>query len=86
MPTDTKQLTADEVYDRLCQIHQFSEVHDEEWRNQVARDLNQLIGRAVYEVETCDDECDKSLAAAVLRIVERVAEFDEISRKGKERE
>lgn len=83
MPTATKQLSADEVYDRLCEIHEFSEEHHEEWRNEVARDLNQLIGRAMYEVETSDDECDKSLAAAVLRIVERVADFESIEAKGK---
>jgi len=83
MSDATKQLTADEVYDRLMEI-EFCQTHPEEWRNQVAKDLNVLVGRATYEIETSNDVSDKDLAAAVLRIVERVAEFENIERKKSE--
>jgi hypothetical protein len=74
MPTDTKQLTADEVLERIKEINEFSEEHDDEWRNQVARDLNLLLKRERY---------GSDYVAAVLRIVERIADFDSIKKKGK---
>ena len=83
MPTDIKQLTADEVLDRLNAIHEFSEDHLDDWRNQVARDLNHLVGRATWWMETDRDEIDTKFGAAVLCIVERVAEFEAIEAKGK---
>lgn len=86
MPTDTKQLTADEALERLNAIHEFSEAHPEEWRNQVARDLNHLIGRATWWIETDGHKIDSRFGEAVLRIVERVAEFEEIVAKGKPNE
>lgn len=79
-------LTADEVYERLNDIYEFSEDRPDEWRNQVARDLNHLIGRAVYSLETSCDESDIGFGNAVLRIVERVAEFEKIEAKGKPNE
>jgi predicted thioredoxin/glutaredoxin len=86
MPTATKQLTADEVLERLNAIHEFSEQHPEEWRNEIARDMNHLVGRAVWWVETDRHDIDTLFGAAVLRIVERVAEFEEIKAKGKPNE
>jgi len=86
MPDITKQLTIDEVYDRLQAIHEFSESHPEEWRNEIARDMNHLVGRAVWWIETDHDETDQKFGAAVLRIVERVAEFEKIEAKGKHNE
>jgi hypothetical protein len=77
MPTDTKQLTADEVLDRLNAINSFTEDHPEQWRNQVSRDLNHLVGHARRWFEA-----DVKTAGAVLRIVERVADFDSIKKKG----
>ena len=85
MPDDTK-LPADEVLDRLNAIHEFSEEHPDEWRNEVARDLNVLVGRATWWIETDRDETDREFGAAVLRIVERVAEFENIEAKGKPNE
>lgn len=75
-------LTPEQVYDRLRAIHEYAEDHPEEWRNEVARDLNSLVGRATYEIETDEDECNNNLAAAVLRIAERVAETEGIRVKG----
>jgi len=77
-------LTIDEVYDRLCAIHEYSTLHREEWRNQVARDLNHLIGRAVWWIETDHDESDRNFGAAILRIAERVAEIEKIERAKRE--
>jgi hypothetical protein len=68
---------------RLNAIHEFSEDHPEEWRNEVASDLNHLVGRATWWIETDRDETDIKFGAAVLRIVERVAESEKIEAKGK---
>lgn len=81
MSTDTKQLTVDEVYDRLNALPEFSEDHPDEWRNEVARDLNHMVDRATWWMETDRDEIDTKFGAAVLRIVERVAEFENIQPK-----
>jgi len=81
MPTDTKQLTADEVIVRLIAIQEFSECHKDEWRNEVARDLNRIVSREIYMVGTHGHASD--YAAAVLRIVERVAKFENIEMKEK---
>lgn len=83
MPTDTKQLTANKILERLNAIHEYSEEHPEGWKNEVARDMNHLVGRAVWWMETDRDEIDTLFGIAVLRIVERVAEFDKIIAKGK---
>jgi ABC-type nitrate/sulfonate/bicarbonate transport system substrate-binding protein len=80
MQADTKQLTADEVLAKLDEIHEFSEKHPDEWRNEVARDLNQLIGRAVWYIETDRDDVDITFGNSVIRIVKRVAEFEEIKK------
>lgn len=80
MPTDTKQLTDEEVLERLRK-HELSEKHDEEWKNDVARDLNLLVAREIYNIETHGLVSD--YVPAVLRIVERVSEFEKIVAKGK---
>lgn len=77
-----KTLYSNEVLERLSAIHEFSEEHTEEWRNEVARDLNHLIGRAVWWIETDGHTIDSEFGAAVLRIVERVAESEKIVAKG----
>lgn len=55
---------------------------EEDWRNDVARELNTILGRVQYEMETClpPDEFDVEFAEAALAIVQRVAEFEEIER------
>lgn len=55
--------------------------HDEKWRNEVASDLNHLMGRVQYTLETGGCEVDAEFAEAALRIVERVATFEDIARK-----
>ena len=77
--SDTKQLTDDETLERLKAISFFSEEHPDEWRNRVARDLKDLVGREVATIVTHGYASD--YAAAVIRIVERVAEFEEIKVK-----
>lgn len=84
MPTDTKPLTDNEVIALLAGLGKFSEDHCEEWRNEVARDLNHLVEREIYNFETHGLLSDYS--RAVLRIVNRVVEFDEISRESKKPE
>lgn len=53
----------------------------EPWKNDVAKDLNWLTGRAVFYLETTADDSDVDLAEATIRIVERVASFEEIQPK-----
>lgn len=76
----TKQLSEEEVLEKLTELYQFSEEHPDEWRNEVARDLNQLMGRAEYWVETDGDTIDTEFGNSVIRIVQRVAEFEEIQK------
>jgi len=59
----------------------FSTKHEESWKNQIADELNTLLGRAVYFRETSNDELDQAAEAATLSIVERVANFEEIRRR-----
>jgi hypothetical protein len=54
----------------------------EEWKNEVAMDLNTLLERARYFRETSNDETDKELERVTLRVVERVAAFEEIAVEG----
>lgn len=51
---------------------------DEQWRNEVAKELNILIGRAVYFSETSNDSSDQEAEVATLSIVQRVRDFEEI--------
>jgi hypothetical protein len=73
----------EEVWNKLKALPEFSELHDEEWRNQVASDLNHLVGRAIWTIESDGQRIDCEFGMAVLRIVQRVAEFEEIKAKGK---
>ena len=45
--------------------------HDEKWRNDVAKDLNTVV-------EHCTTVANKKVKQALLRVVERVADFEEI--------
>ena len=60
-----------------------SENQPQKWANQVAQDLNTLLGRALYFLETSGDESDIFAARATLRIVRRVEEFEGIRRATK---
>lgn len=55
---------------------------DKDWRNEVAAQLNTLLGRVQYEMATClpPDEHDIEFAEAALSLVERVANFEDIER------
>lgn len=55
--------------------------HMETWRNQVAHDLNWILGRAEFHLETSNDESDQEFAKAAIAICARVAEFEEIQVK-----
>lgn len=83
MPIATKQLTSDEVWKRLRACPEFSEEQGEEWKNQVASDLNHLVGHAIWNIETDTHHLAVEFGAAVLRIVERVVEFEKIKSKGR---
>jgi hypothetical protein len=48
------------------------------YRKVLARDLNILTSRAVFELEVGPDGADTAFARAVVRVVERVREFEEI--------
>lgn len=54
---------------------------NEPWRNDVARDLNMLLSRAIYF-----EESDQEVEAATLRIVGRVAELADIEVKTPKKE
>jgi hypothetical protein len=67
----------------------FSTEHPEAWRNEVAKDLNEVLARVQWTLETSGaDEpgaeeavkCDMDFAQAAIRMVERVANFEEICR------
>jgi hypothetical protein len=73
MKTDTLNI--------LYSLEEFSESHKEEWRNEVARDLNRLVGRAAWRVVTDGCEIDRRFSEAVIRIVKRVSECDGIKKK-----
>lgn len=78
--SDSKQNVSanDDLKARLRASRNFSKEHDEEWRNEVARDLNLLVIRALFLIENYPDGNYTNYAEAAIRIVERVAEFEEI--------
>lgn len=61
---------------------EYSLEHAEEWRNDLAKDMNVILGRLEYILETGGDELDCQYAEASLRLVFRVGDFEEIRRKG----
>lgn len=70
--------TSEEIIEVLNKIN-FDEYDQyEKPKNQIAKDLNVLLGRTIYELEASGDESDIDLAVSVSRIVQRVAEFEEI--------
>ena len=76
-------MSVEAILAKLYLFGEFSTEHAEPWRNQVADDLNQLVGRAIWTIETDGDETDLEFGAAVVRIVERVAQSEEIEPKPK---
>jgi hypothetical protein len=77
MRQDT-ELTPEMALAKINAMHEFSESHPEAWKNELAHDLNHLMGRAVWWLETDRDEIDIKFGIAVVRVVERVAEFEEL--------
>lgn len=77
MRQDT-ELTPEMALARINALREFSETHPEAWKNELADDLNHLMGRAVWWLETDRDEIDIKFGIAVVRVVERVAEFEEL--------
>lgn len=76
--SETPSLTPDQALERLNALQEFAKNHPEEWKNQLADDLNHLMGRATWWLETDRDEIDADFGAAVVRVIERVAEFEEL--------
>lgn len=66
---------------RRCNRLSYLKVHPEKWRNKVAEQLNEILGRVQWTLETGGDEVDIMFAKAALNIVERVANFEEIKRR-----
>jgi hypothetical protein len=61
----------------------FSTAFDEEnqtedYKNVIAKDLNNLIGRAQYEEETSNNKVDNEFVLSIMRTVDRVSHFEEI--------
>jgi len=68
---------------KQCNELVYLEKQPHKWQNQIAKDLNMLLSRAFYFLETDRDESDVAAAQATLRIVRRVEEFEGIRRAGK---
>jgi hypothetical protein len=62
---------------------EFSEKHEETWKNEVAAQMNCLLGRALYFKQTSNDASDVEAATATLALVTRVAVFEEIETKSR---
>ena len=81
-PTEVKptaaQLEVEELHRLASDL--FSCEHPEKWRNDVARELNVILGRVTYALEVDGDESDVYFARAALSIAQRVADFEEINR------
>jgi DNA-binding XRE family transcriptional regulator len=78
---ETRAMTLEEKIDKLvpCLSKQFDEINQEDdWQNQVAKDLNVLATKAVYELENHADEDSIELALASARLVKRVQSFENI--------
>ncbi len=71
--------------DRLCEelnALEYDEAgHAEPWKNEVAKELNELLGRATWWTETDGDDIDFVFAKATLSICRRVAEFEDVRTK-----
>jgi hypothetical protein len=78
MPASKKDAIVEQLL-KEADLEYDEKAHSEPWRNQVADDLNQILGRVIFELETSADEADIEFAFAALRIVERVAGFEQIS-------
>lgn len=70
---------ADQLHTELNAVEYDETGHAEPWQNDVAKELNELLGRAVYWIDTDGDDADFVFAKAVLSICRRVAEFEEIT-------
>ncbi len=65
---------------KRCDFQFDEKAHKEPWRNKVAAQLNELLGRIEFTLETGGDESDVSFSKAALSIIERVEIREEIKR------
>ncbi len=79
MPIEKEKDVVGEFLEQ-CRKITFSPRQQFRWKYQIADDLNYLLDRATYFLETSADESDIQAAQVTLRIVARVAEFEGIRR------
>jgi predicted transposase YbfD/YdcC len=53
--------------------------YDDNWKRDLAADLNIQIGHVLYCLETTADSSDYSFGVATMNIIERVAHFEELN-------
>jgi hypothetical protein len=68
---DALHVRANVKFDAQC--------YDEDWKNDLASDLNAQITRVLYCLETTADSSDYAFGVATMNIVERVAHFEELT-------
>jgi len=72
-------LTIEQLLEK-CNATEYTRRDADEWRNAIASDLNEMLERVQYQLETDGDKCDISWANATFRIIDRVAEFEGIQK------
>jgi hypothetical protein len=72
----------DTTIEDRCGIQFDEQGHIEPWRNQLAADMNQLLGCAQWRFGTWNDDTDTEYALAALRIVARLSESEGIKQRG----
>ncbi len=75
------QKEVEELLGEIGSIHFAESGQIDTFKNEVAKDLNHLLGGAVWRLGNWGDSSDVDHANALLRIVRRVAEFEEIESK-----
>ena len=71
-------MTADELDKALEIEYSTSTSNHEDWQNEIAADLNTILGMASFLLVTTGDEADIKFAHAALRATKRIAEFEDI--------
>lgn len=82
-PADVKPPSQTDLVDEALYAAasmRFEMQQDGPWRTVLAEQLNVILGRVAYVLETDGDATDLEFAKAALSVVERVAEFEEIKR------
>jgi hypothetical protein len=55
---------------------QLKEKQSEQWQTDLASDIEKVLGRTVFELETSGDESDILFAEAIIKICARVIDFE----------